>query len=344
MAARRTVPATALVPGVFKVHGGRGAAVRLGVTATLRLLGALLAAAASCAPATTAFAARGPAVSASAAEGLSSAIERFAAVDPDLFAANEPARAGRRWIRPALRPVRYRHEELGVSATTSVDGGVSPMEVSLYNQSGGLDITTSGPRWEVSLPSELASTASHLQGLAGIAGAAFVVAGVQRETDMLIRPLPLGVSVYALLRSARAPERIEVGTNLDCPTTGSDLFRRLGPGSFSYEEMTVEDVEDECGAYSHVPVGHSQPPPASSTAAAYRAERKLLASARTRARQDRAVTECVITAYPARDADGHTVPTEMAWRSEDGPVVRVRLGAAHPRFPVIERFDVIAAR
>ena len=164
---------------------------------------------------------------------------------------------------------------------------------------------------------------------------------------MLIRALPFGVSVYVLFSSASAPERITFETNLSCPTTGFQLDRRLEPGTFSYEEETgeQENEEDECELYSHTPVAPIRPPSPTNTAAALRAESSLFALADRQAHRDQAIASLVIRAYSAHDAAGHEVPTEMAWRAEGeqlGPVIRVHLEASHVRFPVIMRFDVVA--
>jgi hypothetical protein len=225
------------------------------------------------------------------------------------------------------------------------------MEVELFNSGQDLGIappdTAGSP--DISLPSELAERSSSLQGVAGSSGAAFVVAGVQRDTDVLIRALPFGVSVYVLFSSPHAPERITFDNNLSCPTSGFQLDRRLEPGTFSYEEETGEhgNEEDECELYSHAPVAPVRPPSPTNTAAALQAESSLFALADRQARRDQAIAALVIRAYPAHDAAGHQVPTEMAWRAEGeqpGPVIRAHLGARRVRFPVLMRFDMLTPR
>jgi hypothetical protein len=287
--------------------------------------------------------------SAPSLDHLGEAIGRFARADPRLFAPDAGGRAGGRWIHPALRAPHYGHDEFGPSVSTSLFGAPSRMEVDLFNSGQDLHIVppdvAGSP--DISLPSELAEASSSLQGVAGSAGAAFVVAGVQRNTDMLIRALPYGVSVYVLFSSAYAPEPITFDTNLDCPAVGSQLDRRLEPGTFSYEEENGprRDEEDECKLYSHTPVAPISPPSPTNTTAAYRAESSLFALADRQAHRDQAVAVLVIRAYSAHDAAGHEVPTEMAWRAEGehpGPVIRVHLKADHARFPVLMRFDVVA--
>ena len=282
-------------------------------------------------------------------DDLGEAIRRFAQADPLLLAPNTVGRSGGRWIRPALRTPRYGHEELGSNVTTNLLGAPSRMEVELFNLPHDLNIAPPDAAGapSISLPSELAGRSSRLQAVAGSIGAAFVVAGVQQDTDMLIRALPFGVSVYVLFSSPYAPERITFDSNIGCAEGGAQLDRRLLPGTFSYEEELGErgDEEDECELYSHTPVARISPPSPTDTTAAYRAERSLFKLAGRQAHRDQATASLVIRAYPAHDAAGHGVPTEMAWRAEGeqpGPVIRVHLEAAHPRFPVLMRFDVVA--
>lgn len=287
--------------------------------------------------------------SVSSLDHLGEAIGRFAGADPGLFAPDAVGRSGRRSIHPALRAPHYDHDNFGPSVSTSLLGAPSRMEVELFNSGEDLDVAPPDAAGspEISLPSELAERSSSLRGVAGSAGAAFVVAGVQRDTDMLFRALPFGVSVYVLFSSVYAPERITFDTNLSCPTSGFQLDRRLEPGTFSYEEEAGEhgDEEDECELYSHTPVAPIRPPSPTNTTAAYRAESSLFALADRQAQRDQAIASLEIRAYPAHDAAGHEVPTEMAWRAEGeepGPVIRVHLQAGHVRFPVLMRFDVVA--
>jgi hypothetical protein len=287
--------------------------------------------------------------SASSLDHLGEAIGRFARADPGLFAPDAVGRSGGRSIHPALGAPHYGHDNFGPSVSTSLLGAPSRMEVDLFNSGQDLGIVPPGAAGspDISLPSELAERSSSLQGVAGSAGSAFVVAGVQRDTDMLFRALPFGVSVYVLFSSPHAPERITFETNLGCPTSGFQLDRRLEPGTFSYEEEAGEhgDEEDECELYSHAPVAPIRPPSPTNTTAAYRAESSLFALADRQAHRDQAIASLEIRAYPAHDAAGHEVPTEMAWRAEGeqlGPVIRVHLKAGHMRFPALMRFDVVA--
>ena len=325
----------------------QGARTRLtaGVAAVASLV-ALLAVASTFSPDARANSPRARQSSASSLDHLGEAIRRFARAAPRLFAPDAVGRSGRRWIHPALGAPVYGYDE-GPSVSTRLVGAPSRMEVELFNSSQNLELippdAPGSP--DMSLPSQLAEGSSNLKGVAGSAGAAFVVAGVQRDTDMLIRALPFGVSVYVLFSSADAPERITFENNLACPSVGSQLDRRLEPGTFSYEEETEHgDEEDECGLYSHAPVAPLRPPSPTNTAAAYRAESSLFALADRQAHRDQAIAALVIRAYAAHDAAGHEVPTEMAWRAageEPGPVIRVHLHAGHARFPVILRFDVV---
>ncbi len=287
--------------------------------------------------------------SASSLDHLGEAIGRFARADPGLFAPDAVARSGGRSIHPALRAPHYGHDNFGPSVSTSLLGTPSRMEVELFNSGDDLQVVPPDAAGSpaVSLPSALAERSSSLQDVAGSAGAAFVVAGVQRDTDMLFRALPFGVSVYVLFSSAYASERITFDTNLGCPTVGFQLDRRLEPGTFSYEEENGEhgDEEDECELYSHTPVAPIRPPSPTNTTAAYRAESSLFARADRQAHRDQAIASLEIRAYPAHDTAGREVPTEMAWRAEGeepGPVIRVHLKAGHARFPVLMRFDVVA--
>jgi hypothetical protein len=317
--------------------------------AAVASLVALLAVATEVSPDARANSPRALPASASALDHLGEAIRRFAQANPRLFAPDAVGRSGGRWIHPALRAPRYGHDEFGPSVSTSLFGAPARMEVELFNSAQDLQVVPPDAAGSpgISLPSELAAASSSLQGVAGAAEAAFVVAGVQRDTDMLIRALPFGVSVYVLFSSAAAPERVTFDTNLGCPTAGFQLDRRLEPGTFSYEEETGEhgDEEDECELYSHTPVAPIRPPSPTNTTAAYRAESSLFVRADKQAQRDQAIAAFVIRAYPARDAAGREILTEMAWRAEGeqlGPVIRVHLEAGHVRFPVLMRFDVVA--
>jgi hypothetical protein len=278
-------------------------------------------------------------------EELGGAVASFAAVDPSLFTSDEPARTGRLWIKPSLRPVAYAAEEGTFRLSTRLSGASSRLEVNLSNERNALEIGNAN--YEFGFPSQLAERSSELRSTAGMAGAAFVVAGVQRDTDALVRALPFGVSVYLLFRSAQASERVFIESVLECPYVGFQLARELDPGTFSYEEqLTNEDQEDECEEFSHTPVADLHAPPPTDSGRAFQAERRLLGLAEGRARRDRATAELVLRAYPARDAAGHPVLTEMSWREDDeeggGPQLRVHLDNEHLRYPVLVRLDVIA--
>lgn len=281
---------------------------------------------------------------ATARQSLQAAITRFAAFDKALFASDQPARAAGRPLRPTLRTPHFGRAEGVASLSTALVGGRSRLDIDLFSESRGLLI--SAPAWETgfSLESALAARSQGLRAVAGAVGGALVVAEAQRKTDYLLRALPYGVSVYVLFQSARALERISFETGLECAPEGFELFRRLGPGTFSWEtELTNNNEEAECEPYSHSLVAPGAPPRPTDIAGAYRGERALLASAKLRARRDRARPEIVFRAYTAHDATGRPVLTEMAWREEGSPVIRVHLVSGRFRFPVVLRFDVIAA-
>jgi hypothetical protein len=278
-------------------------------------------------------------------EELGAAVAGFAAVDPNLLIADEPARTGPRWIRPALRRASYTAQEGTFRVSTSLYGAASQLEVSLANERNALEIGNAN--YGFGFPSQLAERSSELRNTAGMAGAALVVAGVQRDTDALVRALPFGASVYLLFRSAQAPERVFIESVLECPYVGFQLARELAPGTFSYEEqLTNEDQEDECDEFSHTPVANLHAPQPTNTAGAFQVERRLVGLAEGRARRDRATAELVLRAYPARDATGHPVLTEMSWRQQDqeggGPQLRVHLHSGRLRYPVLVRLDIIA--
>jgi hypothetical protein len=290
--------------------------LRCRAVAAVAVLGLLLGIAGGSSPEVRAFPVAPIASVASSQDGFVAAIARFTRIDPRLFVTNTMGRSGGRWIHPALRTAHFRHDEIGPEVSTSLFGVPSRMEVLLFNNVQDLQVTTDSA--DVSMPSELASTASSLRGIAGSVGSAFVVAGIQRDTDVLFRALPFGVSIYVLFGSARAPERIEFQTNALCPTTGFQLFRRLEPGTFSYEQETGEqgDEEDECEPFSHTPVAEIRPPSPTDTRAAYRAESQLLATADRQAHRDQSIVMFAIRGYPAHDAAGREVLTEVARQHE----------------------------
>jgi len=287
-----------------------------------------------------------PAVAWGARQGLGPAIARFRALDSRLFAPDRAARTGGRILQPALRPVHFDHAEGTAHLHTALAGGRARMEVDLFAETFDA-LYVSSPYFEVQygLPSFLAEHSRRLASVAGSSGAAVVVAEAQPQTDLLLRALPYGISVYALFQSPRAPERLHLGAGMECAPDGFELFRRPTPAFFSWErELTNDNEEAECEPYSHAPVAARRAPGPSQTGRAYASERAMLHTAAAHARRDRAEAMLLLRPYTAHDAAGRPVPTEMAWREVGegvGPVIRVHLVAGRYRFPVLMRFDLV---
>ncbi len=167
---------------------------------------------------------------------------------------------------------------------------------------------------------------------------ALVEGSVQPQTDVLIRPLPLGFSFYLQFRSPAAPERVVITNNFECPSLGSEVIKRLSAGTFAIEGLSTEN--DECEPYSRAPLSANAPPPSYDTIANYRHEQRLLAGAGRIARAEHTTLLAVIDVSSARDAAGRSVPTDFAWRYPEEPVLRVH-HVAGDRYPIVARIDFI---
>jgi hypothetical protein len=167
---------------------------------------------------------------------------------------------------------------------------------------------------------------------------ALIRGGIRRQTDVLIRPVPLGFSIYLQFRSEAAPERIEIEDNTVCAVTDPEFIWRLGAGTFAIEELS--SVKHECQPYSRGFIPAQAPLAPSNSIANYRHEARLLTLARRFTRKDDATVIAVLSAAIARDATGRAVPTSLAWPFE-GPVLRVHHRHGHYQYPIVARLDFI---
>jgi hypothetical protein len=106
-------------------------------------------------------------------------------------------------------------------------------------------------------------------------------------------------------------------------------------------EQLLRDREAECEPYSRSRVSAQKSIEPADTSANYRRESRLIGSATRRAKLDDATVLAVVSATSARDANGHVVPTDMAWRYDDEPVLRVYHLTRRYRYPVVVRVDFI---
>lgn len=269
------------------------------------------------------------------ASELDRAIALFARFNPQLLTLNRPARLAGRLVTPRFSPLVFDGErsypELSTHLASSlVFGELEELDMYLADET---DTTT------LEVPHQRALSGPGANDLETLVNSvAFVEGGVEPSTDVLVRPTPLGFSVYVQFRSANAPERFAIHDKVMCAPEGSELIRRVRPGTFSIELENAE-TEAECEPYSRAPVAPVAPVEPSDTAANYAHERRLIALAKRRARRDDASVLALVSASPARDARGRLVPTEMAWRDEEDPVLRVHLGAGHYSYPVLARVD-----
>jgi len=267
--------------------------------------------------------------------GLDQAIALFARFDPQLLTPNRSARLAGRELAPAFSPLRFSGEPsfqaLSTHLTgTLVGGELEELDMFLANETG---TTTFEVPHHVALSGPSAFDLETL-----VNSVAFIEGEVEPHTDVLVRPIPLGFSVYVEFRSAAARERFSIEDKVSCAPGGFELIRRVRPGTFSVEELQGER-EAECEPYSRSPVASAAQIEPSDTAANYAHERRLIALASGRAHRDDASVLAIVSASPARDATGRLVPTEMAWRYEEEPVLRVHLRAGHYRYPVLARVD-----
>lgn len=266
------------------------------------------------------------ATTASSGRELEAAIGLFERFNPDLLNPNEPIEVRGRQIEPAFTPLRYSHNEgaltTGLTGSLAL-GGITELNMSLEPSDGRTP--------DLSLP------ASHdTERL--IDSTALVEGDIQRQTDVLIRPTPLGFSIYVQLRSVAAPERLTIESNIVCEPTGPELIRRLGAGTFAIEELP--NFENECGLFSRARIPAQVPFAPSDSTANYRHELRLLNVARRFAHRDKGTVLAVLSATAARDVTGRVVPTSLAWRGEN-PVLRVYHRQARYRYPIVARLDFI---
>lgn len=279
---------------------------------------------------------RASAAAARSPRELDTALALFERFNPALLRANRPATVGGRRIQPRLTPLRFDREDGSGDFVTHLAGGLAWGEINELQLS--LETDWAFPP-ELRLPALNETSLAEARGTERlIDSTALVEGGVQRATDALVRPLPLGLSLYLQFRSPAAPERVVLSNKFQCPPLNSEVVRRLGPGTFAIEGLSRENVE--CEPYSRALLPVHAPPPPSDTVANYRHERRLLAAALRRARADHATLLAVVNASSARDAAGHPVPTDFAWRRLEEPVLRVHHERGE-RYPVLARVDFI---
>ncbi len=267
---------------------------------------------------------------------LDSAIALFARFSPQLLEPNRPALLAGHEVSPRFSPLRFRGEHsiqiLGTHLVGTFAGGELE-ELDIFLEDGVGTTTFQVPHREaLSGPS-----AYHLETL--VNSVAFIEGAVQPRTDVLVRPVPLGFSLYVQFRSASAPERLKIEDKVMCPSGGSEVIRRVSPGTYSLDQVPDENQLIECEPYSHSLVAPTESIEPTDTTANYAYERRLIALAQQQALRDHVSLLDLVNATPARDAAGHVVPTEMSWRDE--PVLRVHLRAGHYRYPVVARVDFL---
>jgi hypothetical protein len=276
------------------------------------------------------------AVSSRELDNATALFERF---HPALLASNQPAYISGRTLSPAFSPFtfagvpgfRYLATHL---IGTLVSGELN--ELDMY-----LATVTATTTFEVPHHASLSgSNAYKIERL--VNSVAFIEGGVEPDMDVLVRPVPFGFSVYVQFRSSSAPEQFKIEDKVECSPQGSELIRRLQAGMFSVEELPGE-TEDECEPYSRARVSPTSEIQPQNTAANYAQERHLIGIAQRRAQHDRASVLTVVSASAARDRTGRIVPTEMAWRREEEPVLRVHLHDGHYHYPVLARIDFLTA-
>jgi hypothetical protein len=257
---------------------------------------------------------------------------------PALLAGNQSAYLAGRELAPAFSPLTFTGEAgfryLATHLTdTLVSGELNDLDMYLATVTA---TTTFEVPHHVPLSGPDAYDVERL-----VNSVAFIEGGVEHDMDVLVRPVPFGFSVYVQFRSSNAPEQFKVEDKVECAPQGSELIQRLRPGTFSVEELPGE-TEDECEAYSRAPVPASKIQP-QDTAANYAHERRLITLAKQSARRDHASVLAVVSASATRDRTGRVIPTEMAWRDEEEPVLRVHLRDGHYHYPVLAHIDFLTA-
>jgi hypothetical protein len=313
----------------------------MGVRPKIPLLGAALAVMASALlggasrPAGAAARSRESATTAQSARELDDAIGLFERFNPHLLEPNAQATVGGHRIKPAFTPLRFHREgSIGGYFSTHLVGNLVGGEIEELQMAFG----EYGP--VVSLPANSETSLADADDTERLINATALVEGhIKRQTDVLVRPSPLGFSVYLQFRSRSAPERITFSTKVQC-AIGSEGTRRVGAGTFVIEGLHSED-EGGCRPYSRARLPAQAPPGPSDTAANYQYEMRLLKAARHVAQEDNASIIAVLSATSARDATGRIVPTDFAWRPEYDPVLRVHLKNGNYRYPIVARVDFI---
>lgn len=267
---------------------------------------------------------------------LDSAIALFARFNPQLLEPNRPALLAGHEVSPRFSPLRFRGERsiqaLGTYLVGTLAGGeLEELDIFLED---GVGTTT----FEVPHRDALSGPGAYdLETL--VNSVAFIEGAVQPHTDVLVRPVPLGFSLYVQFRSASAPERFQITDKIMCPPGGSEVIRRVRPGTYSLDQVPNESQQIECEPYSHSLVAPVEQIETTDTAANYAHERRLIVLANHQASRDHVSMLDLVSASPARDATGRVVPTEMSWRDE--PVLRVHLRAGHYQYPVVARMDFL---
>jgi hypothetical protein len=258
---------------------------------------------------------------------LAAAVGLLRRFNPALLQPNRAVSIHGRSVRPAFTALRYDADRVAsISHLTGslVRGEVSGDDLAFY-------LARSAPP-DFALPSTGGAKAL-------IGDAALVGASIQRQTDALLRPTPLGISAYFQIRSAGAPERIVLESNISCAPIGFEVIERTAKATFAVEGPT-EYGGAECEQFSRERVPQRSAVAASDTAASYREELRVIATARRAAAKHHAGVIAVVRAAPAHDAAGRVVPTDVSWRFE-GPVLRVHHRMSGVRYPVIARIDFL---
>ncbi len=283
---------------------------------------------------------RTSATAATSSGELDAAIGLFERFNPELLRPNQTIKVGSRWIAPAFAPLRFSGGGALSELVTHLTDTLAPgqmNELQLYLPTPTSETTA------LSLPALSASSGPNAYNKERLLNSvAFVEGGVRPQMDMLVRPTVLGFSAYVQFRSRSAAEQVPLQSGVSCAPLGSELIRRLQPGVFVIEQL-IQEREAECERYSRSRVPVEKPIGPADTYAHYQRELRLIRSAARRARFDHTTMLAVVSATSARDADGHAVPTDMAWRYDEEPVLRVHHKARSYRYPIVARIDFITA-
>jgi hypothetical protein len=279
------------------------------------------------------------ATAATSSRELDAAIGLFERFNPELVAPNRTMKVGSRWIAPAFAPLRFSNEGVISDLVTHMTDTLVPGEMNELQMYLPTPSETTG----LSLPALSASSGPDAYSKERLLNSvAFVEGGVRPQMDMLVRPTALGFSAYIQFRSRSTAEQVPLQSGVSCAPLSSELIRRLQPGVFVIEQL-IQEREAECERYSRSLVPVKRPIEPADTYANYQRELRLIRAATRRARLDYTTMLAVVSATTARDADGHAVPTDMAWRYDEEPVLRVHHKARRYRYPIVARIDFIAA-